>query len=87
MVYITLHPRTQAFSSRLLVRQEETLIMEAVKCLWMISLGFLDQPPSLKNLNDLSLELKLNSVALASEQTIATERPPLVGDVSASYCG
>jgi hypothetical protein len=30
---------------------------------------------------------KLNSVALFRERTIATERPPLVGEVSANFCG
>jgi hypothetical protein len=28
-----------------------------------------------------------NSVALARERTIPTERPPLVGEVSANFCG
>jgi hypothetical protein len=28
-----------------------------------------------------------NSVALVREQTILTERPPLVGEVSANFCG
>jgi hypothetical protein len=28
-----------------------------------------------------------NSVALVLEQTIPTERPPLVGEVSANFCG
>jgi hypothetical protein len=27
-----------------------------------------------------------NSMALVSEQTIPTERPPLVGEVSANFC-
>jgi hypothetical protein len=30
---------------------------------------------------------KLNSVALVSERTIPTERPQLVGEVSAKSCG
>jgi hypothetical protein len=35
-----------------------------------------------------TLKLKiLNSVALVREQTIPTERPPLVGEVSANFCG
>jgi hypothetical protein len=29
----------------------------------------------------------LNSVAVARKRTIPTERPPLVGDVSAEFCG
>jgi hypothetical protein len=29
----------------------------------------------------------INSVALAHERTILTERPPLVGEVSANFCG
>jgi hypothetical protein len=28
-----------------------------------------------------------NSVALVRERTIPTKRPPLVGDVSANFCG
>jgi hypothetical protein len=35
----------------------------------------------------LDTKLKLNSVALVREQTIPTERPPLVGEVSANVCG
>jgi hypothetical protein len=35
----------------------------------------------------LLLLLKLNSVALVLELTIPTERPPLVGEVSANFCG
>jgi hypothetical protein len=30
---------------------------------------------------------KLNSVALVRKRTIPTERPPLVGEVSANFCG
>jgi hypothetical protein len=30
---------------------------------------------------------KLNSVALVCKRTIPTERPPLVGEVSANFCG
>jgi hypothetical protein len=30
---------------------------------------------------------KLNSVALVSKRTIPTERPTLVGQVSANFCG
>jgi hypothetical protein len=30
--------------------------------------------------------LKLNSVPLVRKQTIPTERPPLVGEVSANFC-
>jgi hypothetical protein len=30
---------------------------------------------------------KLNSVARVRELTIPTERPPLVGEVSANFCG
>jgi hypothetical protein len=30
---------------------------------------------------------KLNFVALVPERTIPTERPPLVGEVSANFCG
>jgi hypothetical protein len=30
---------------------------------------------------------ELNSVALVRKQTIPTERPPLVGEVSANFCG
>jgi len=31
--------------------------------------------------------IKLNSVALVRTRTIPTERPPLVGEVSANFCG
>jgi hypothetical protein len=34
-----------------------------------------------------ALTKKLNSVALVRERTIPTERPPLVGEVSANLCG
>jgi hypothetical protein len=34
-----------------------------------------------------SVKLKLNSVALVRERTIPTERPPLIGEVSANFCG
>jgi hypothetical protein len=30
---------------------------------------------------------KKNSVVLVRERTISTERPPLVGEVSANFCG
>jgi hypothetical protein len=30
---------------------------------------------------------KLNSVAWVRERTVPTERPPLVGEVSANFCG
>jgi hypothetical protein len=32
-------------------------------------------------------KLKLNSVALVRKRTIPTERPPLVGEVSANFSG
>jgi hypothetical protein len=32
-------------------------------------------------------KLKLNSAALVRERTIPTERPPLVGEDSANFCG
>jgi hypothetical protein len=32
-------------------------------------------------------KLKLNSVAIVRKRTIPTERPPLVGQVSANLCG
>jgi hypothetical protein len=31
--------------------------------------------------------IKLNSVALAHKRTMSTERPPLVGEVSANFYG
>jgi hypothetical protein len=31
--------------------------------------------------------IKINSVAFVRERTIPTERPPLVGEVSANFCG
>jgi hypothetical protein len=33
------------------------------------------------------LVTKLNSVAVVRKQTIPTERPPLVGEVSSNLCG
>jgi hypothetical protein len=40
------------------------------------------------NLPHLSMnDKKLNSVALVRERTIPTERPPLVDEVSAKFCG
>jgi hypothetical protein len=35
----------------------------------------------------LVLYLKLYSVASVRERTISKERPPLVGEVSANFCG
>jgi hypothetical protein len=35
----------------------------------------------------MATSLKKNSVALARKQTTPTERPPLVGEVSANFCG
>jgi hypothetical protein len=32
-------------------------------------------------------EIKLNSVAVVRKRTILTERPPLVGEISANLCG
>jgi hypothetical protein len=34
-----------------------------------------------------SKKTKLNSVAVVRKRTIPTERPPLVGEVSANLCG
>jgi hypothetical protein len=39
------------------------------------------------NLKCASSKLKLNSVALVRKRTTPTERPPLVGEVSANFCG
>jgi hypothetical protein len=33
------------------------------------------------------MDLQLNSVASVRERTIPTERPPLVSEVSANFCG
>jgi hypothetical protein len=33
------------------------------------------------------LKIKLNSVALVRKETKPTKRPPLVGEVSADFCG
>jgi hypothetical protein len=33
------------------------------------------------------IKKKLNSMVLVRERTIPTERPPLVGEVIASFCG
>jgi hypothetical protein len=45
---------------------------------------FLDWMNSSKEIKEIT---KLNSVALVREQTILTERPPPVGEVSANFCG
>jgi hypothetical protein len=34
-----------------------------------------------------ALKLKLNSMVRVRERTIPTERPPLVGEVIANFCG
>jgi hypothetical protein len=36
---------------------------------------------------NIKFKKKINSVALVREQTIPTERPPLVGQVTANFCG
>jgi hypothetical protein len=38
-------------------------------------------------LNHALTKLKLNSMAVVRKRTIPTERPPLVGEVSANLCG
>jgi hypothetical protein len=35
---------------------------------------------------NLARQMNINSVALVRERTIPTERPPLVGEVNASFC-
>jgi hypothetical protein len=40
-----------------------------------------------ENISDGLVKTKKNSMAFVSEQTIPTERPPLVGKVSANFCG
>jgi hypothetical protein len=35
---------------------------------------------------NVAIKKKLNSVALFRKRTIPTERPPLVGEVSANFC-
>jgi hypothetical protein len=42
---------------------------------------------SLTPFSDLAESFHVNSVALVRERTTPTERPPLVGEVSASFCG
>jgi hypothetical protein len=37
--------------------------------------------------SNVSLKLKINSVALVRKRTIPAERPLLVGEVSANFCG
>jgi hypothetical protein len=43
---------------------------------------YITKPPTL-----IVIKFKENSVALVIERTIPTERPPLVGEVSANFCG
>jgi hypothetical protein len=47
------------------------------------------QPRSTHRIGDaVPIELsKINSVAVVRERTVPTERPPLVGQVSANLCG
>jgi hypothetical protein len=40
-----------------------------------------------KSVNEQESKTKLNSMVRVSEQTIPTERPPLVGEVIANFCG
>jgi hypothetical protein len=40
-----------------------------------------------KKKQDVDWVLQLNSMALVHKQTIPTKRPPLVGEVSANFCG
>jgi len=61
---------------------------------WDISLKLKPQSNNLTNSVVAEVEVlnvkkktKLNSVALVRERTIPTERPPLVGEVSANFCG
>jgi hypothetical protein len=39
------------------------------------------------DVNNETIKLKVNSVALVRKRTILTERPPLVGEVSAKFSG
>jgi hypothetical protein len=44
-------------------------------------------PPVFPQTPDYVAKLKLNSLAVVRKRTIPTERPPLVGEVSANLCG
>jgi uncharacterized RmlC-like cupin family protein len=43
-------------------------------------------PPSVPHIHK-DNNIKLNSVAVVRKRTTPTERPPLVGEVSANLCG
>jgi hypothetical protein len=44
-------------------------------------------PCAYKPFGQWQVDIKLNSVAWVRERTIPTERPPLVGQVNANFCG
>jgi hypothetical protein len=50
------------------------------------SSGLENRPCNLRN-DSRFLRTELNSVGLVRKRTIPTERPPLVGEVSANFCG
>jgi hypothetical protein len=54
----------------------------AAEVYWRYSLGWRTE-----SLWNWPLKTKLNSVAVVRKRTIPTERPPLVGKVSANLCG
>jgi hypothetical protein len=68
-----MHPMPQMFVNKLLIVCQK-------HCFFLFS-----QPH--QNVLQLSQQTKLNSVALARKRTMRTERPPLVGELSANFCG
>jgi hypothetical protein len=51
---------------------------------WRIA-NILHEDINLQAISRVKLKKKINSVALVRKQTIPTERPPLVGEVSANF--
>jgi hypothetical protein len=67
------------FSQYCTVRLSEEKLQYVKLCFSVQNDGFYTD-----RVSNLNRELKLNSAALARKVTIPTERPPLVGEVSAS---
>jgi hypothetical protein len=64
--------------------QQEVLVLESMM---PDALQIIRCKKAEANHNIYIYKLHLNFVALVRERTIPTERPPLVGEVSANFCG
>jgi hypothetical protein len=65
--------------------EQEMTLHTAPHCSWWLYLSCYQHVPT-SMLDNASL-LCTNSVAVVRKRTIPTERPPLVGEVSANLCG